>query len=152
MEKATSGRLFYSLYEISLDFDAFPRSDSKFGNTCHMQLISDYFDSEGDLPNLLAGSNADFIYISFPTSFLPAGNEIDTRTKIEDVLNTTLTEHKTGRCIGSAFGTLNNYIDFIIFDGSESLEVLVDAIKNTELPEDTEIHYWEAQNETVIRL
>lgn len=136
----------YSLYEINLDINAFPRSDTKFGNTCHMQLIGDYFDSESDLPNLLAGSHADYVYISFPTSFLPKGREIDTRTEIEDKLNQLLKENKTGRCIGSAFGSVKNYIDFIIFNGHESLEILINGMLNSGLPPGSELHYWAAEN------
>ena len=136
----------YSLYEINHDIQAFPRSDTKFGNTCHMQLIGDYFDSESDLPNLLAGSNAEYVYLSFPTSFLPSGDEIDSRTKIEDTLNELLKDNKTGRCIGSAYGSIKNYIDFIIFDGHQSLEILLDGMLSCDLPEGSEINYWAAEN------
>lgn len=136
----------YSLYEMNLDMNAFPRSDTKFGNTCHMQLVGDYFDSQSDLPNLLAGSHADYVYISFSTAFLPKGDEIEKRTQIEDTLNLLLKDNKTGRCIGSAFGTAKNYIDFIIFDGHESLEILLNGMLNCELPTGSEVHYWAAEN------
>ncbi|MCM8528874.1 MAG: hypothetical protein NE327_20290 [Lentisphaeraceae bacterium] len=136
----------YSLYEINLSPDAFPRSDTKFGNTCNMQLVGDYFETKGDLPNLLAGSQAEYVYLSFPTCFLPSGDEINARTKIEDELNQLLIENKTGRCIGSAFGSENNYIDFIIFDGIESLEILINGILNCNLPTGSEVHFWAAEN------
>ena len=137
----------YSLYEISLSSESFPRSDTKFGNTCNMQLIGDYFDSKGDLPNLLAGSHAEYVYISFPTSSLTPGEEISERTKIEDALNRLLIESKNGRCIGSAFGNDKNYLDFIIFDGCESLEILLNGMLNCKLPEGSEIHYWAREKE-----
>lgn len=136
----------YSLYEINLSPDEFPRSDTKFGNTCNMQLVGDYFESRGDHPNLLAGSHADYVYISFPTCLLPAGEEINFRTEIEDELNKLLIENKTGRCIGSAFGSEKNYLDFIIFDGSQSLEILINGTLNSKIPSGCEVHFWASEN------
>ena len=142
----------YSLYEINLDDDDFPRSDTKFGNTCHMQLVGDFFDTRSEMPNLLAGSLADYVYVTIPTGFLPIGDEINARTKIEDKLNKLLRENKSGRSIGSAFGTVSNYLDFIIFDGDESLELLLNGMISCELPAGCELHYWAAENEDVFSI
>ena len=110
-----------------------------------MQLIGDFYDSSGDLPNLLSGSHADFIFISFPSSILPEGNEIEARKRIETIIDTDLKEHSAGRSIGSAFGVDKNYLDFILFDGHQSIEIIINAMKTANLPQGSEIHYWAAE-------
>ena len=136
----------YSLYEIEPGKGIFKRSDVKFGNTCHMQLIGEYYETQGNMPNVLSGSHAEFVFISFPSTVLPEGEEIEKRNEIEKYINQILQENSTGRSIGSAFGINHNYLDFILFDGDESLEILLNAMNGAGLPAGSEIHYWTSEN------
>ena len=142
----------YSLYEIEPGKGVFRRADVKVGNTCHMQLISEYYNNSGDMPDFLSGSHAEFVFISFSSDFLPEGKEIETRNSIEEAIDKILRENSTGRSIGSAFGFEKNYLDFILFDGDESLETLLNAMHSAGLPEDSEISFWATEKTDVFNL
>ena len=142
----------YSYYEISEDIADFPRSDTLSGNTCHMQLVNEFIESEGDLPDLLTGSHADFVYIQFPASFLNPGEEIELRDMIEQNINKFLNDDESGHSIGSATGRECIYLDFIIFDGLKSIEVMLEAMLESQLPEGSSIHYWAAEKKEVFNI
>ena len=142
----------YSFYEISSELGDFPRSDTLRGNTCHMQLVNEFMEFVGDLPDLLSGSHADFVYVQFPASFLNTGEEIQLRDLIEQKINKALNDDESGHSIGSSSGTEYVYLDFIIFDGQQSIEAMLEGMKECQLPEGSSINYWAAEKKEVFKI
>lgn len=142
----------YSFYEIIEELGDFPRSDTRSGNTCHMQLVNEFMEFGGDLPDLLSGSHADFVYVQFPASFLNPGEEVQLRDMIEQKINKALNDDESGHSIGSASGSKNIYLDFIIFGGLQSIEAILEAMKKCQLPKGSSIHYWAIEKKEVFSI
>jgi hypothetical protein len=94
------------------------------------------------LSDPLAGSGADYIFVSFDKSILPEKGEVAARDEIEDALGDALKAAFSGRVLGGAMGSNRAYIDLMLYDGSTSLEIVHRMLIEKKLPVGTEIHFF----------
>lgn len=118
------------------------RGDILFGSTCNFGIVKEFCNCDGDLPDPLAGFGADFVYVEFSSSVLPDGREVDFRADIADEIGDLLKSAKIGRHIGGAFGAINSYIDFLLFDTQAGLEVIRSEMMKRNLPDGVAIHFF----------
>lgn len=131
-----------TVYEFNAPHPRQLRGDVLVGTTVHLPLLQDYLGSEGQLEDPLAGTGADFVFVAFPASFLPEGNQTDARAVVEEALEQALTEAQSGRLLGGALGQQNAYIDLLLFDGARSLDLVAQVLRKQSLPAGTTIHYF----------
>ena len=132
----------YFSYQLKEAESEFPRSDAYVGSTCHFPLIKDYFRAEGELDDPLEGSYAEYVFIRLDNSLLPEGEEVNFRANIEDKIEAVLLAEKSGRSFGGSQGREYAYIDFLLFDGQNSIDLLLQEMKAAGLPGGTTLHYW----------
>jgi hypothetical protein len=112
------------------------RRDIIAGTTCQIVLIAE--SESGHLEaDPLEGTGAEYVYVAFPASHLPVGNEVAARAEIEEALDSALTSAAAGRVLGGALGLDHAYIDILIFDGRRSLEIIEGTLKPRALPAGT---------------
>jgi hypothetical protein len=131
-----------STYRINDDESSYPRSDVFVGSSTNISLIREFIKANGQLPDPLAGTGADFIYVAFPATHLPKGEEVAVRGRIEDALGESLRSAASGRLIGGAMGRRNAYIDLLVFDGNKSLELVREVLLRERLPRGTTINFF----------
>jgi len=133
-----------TLYQFQPDAEpaTIRRGDVLFGSTCNFGIINEYFSFGGNLPDPLAGCGADFVYIEFSSSILPEGREVDFRADIADEIGDLLKSEKIGRHIGGAFGSVNSYIDFLLFDTQAGLQLIRSEMVKRNLPDGVAIHFF----------
>jgi len=131
-----------TLYQMKQPHQRFLRGDVIVGTTMHSRLIQEYLEAEGELADPLAGTGADYVFISIDANFLPAGKQTDARGIIEDALAEALKRDSNGRLLGGALGTQNAYIDLLLFDGQTSIETVRKVLSDQKLPEGTSINYF----------
>ncbi len=133
----------YTLFSIKEpQAGAFPRSDVLTQSTANPGLFREYMKAEGELPDPLAGTGADYLYVSIPRDYFPAGKETDFRGEIEEALDTALKTARSGRCIGGAFGTINGYVDLLVFDGARSTDLIQQTLHQFTLPRGAMIEFF----------
>lgn len=125
----------YSAYQLPNPSHDFPRADTIAGSTCNMHLVSDYFNSQGEMEDPLDESGAQFIYLTINPAIFPDGQQVEVRGRIEDALQDVLSSNLSGRVFGGALGLSAAYIDLVIFDGNESLRLIEQAMDEQELSE-----------------
>lgn len=130
------------VYQMNERHTRFVRGDVVGGTTAHPRLIKDYFEAEGEMEDPLAGTGADFVFVTFGTRILPRGGEVDARAKIEDALDSGLKASGSGRLLGGALGTSNAYIDLLLFDGADSIEIVRRVLREQGLPSGSSINYF----------
>lgn len=112
-------------YSVPEPKDGYPRSDTIAGATCHFPLVGEFMEQEGLLDNdPLSGTGAHFLYLSIDATDFPEDDEVEYRVKIEEHLNDILIENGAGRILGGATGYANAYIDLVIFDGQDALDLI----------------------------
>jgi hypothetical protein len=131
-----------ALYRCKQPNTRFLRGDIVIGQTAQMKLINEYLRAEGKLKDPLAGTGADYVFVSFDVGFLPEGKQVDARGAIEDALDAALKAGHQGRILGGAMGTKSAYIDLLVYDGVASLEVVKQVVKERKLPKGTGIHFF----------
>ena len=131
-----------SLYKVPEIAESFPRSDTLFGSTVNFSVIGEHLNSMGETPDLLEGTGADFVYVSFDSSILPDGAQVDFRANIADTIEPLLQAEAVGMHLGGAFGAINSYIDFLLFDTQRGMEIIVDSLKEQGLPVGTSIEFF----------
>lgn len=129
----------YSIKDVEGDF---PRSDIFTLSTAVPQLFTEYMDANGEIPDPLKGSGADYIYISIAKDFFPIGEEVAKRGQIEDALEAALSPIHAGRIVGGAFGSQYGYIDLLVFNGERSLAVIQNTLRAQKVPAGTMIEFF----------
>ncbi|HEX2855553.1 MAG TPA: hypothetical protein VHO24_20120 [Opitutaceae bacterium] len=120
----------------------FPRGDIRTQTTCVSRLVADFMNAAGEFDDPLAGSGADYVYVSIAASFFPPGDEVTRRGEIEEAVEAALKKIQGGRWIGGALGTERGYCDFLIFDGKRSLTAIQKALASREVPAGTMIEFF----------
>jgi hypothetical protein len=120
----------------------YPRDDVFVGSTVLYDLILDYYDAEGDLEDPLAGTGADYVFVSMDAQWFPEGQQMETRDVIENALAEALKSGQTGRVLGGAFGTHFVYLDLMLFDGQNSIRVIEQVLREQNLPGGTAINFF----------
>lgn len=132
----------WTLYKIKDVEDAFPRSDLFSLSTAVPRLFHDYMQAKGDLPDPLADTGADYVYVSVARDFFPQGGEVAKRGEIEDALEAALKAINGGRVVGGGLGRERGYSDLLIFDGKRSLDAIQQALRWQNVPAGTMIEFF----------
>jgi hypothetical protein len=140
-KKLPPGEQFF-VFELKQPHDRFLRSDIIVGNTVHPRLVTEYLHAEGRLEDPLCGTGADYVFVSFDSAILPAGQQTDARARIEEALEAALQNANSGRVLGAAFGTRFAYIDLLLYDGTNSLEIVKPVLSEQGLPPGTAINFF----------
>lgn len=119
--------------------DDFPRGDVTTWTTRVPSLIHELFDTEGKPADLIAGSGADFVFVTVPKEMLPKGGEADARYEIEESFENALLSAQSGTVIGGSLGPNGGYIDLLIFDGSRSLEIITSVMRQIGMPKEASV-------------
>ena len=122
--------------------DRFPRGDITFGQTTHQRLLEDYLEAEGQLDDPLAGTGADYIYVTVSIEHLPKGKEVDARAKFEDAIESVLQAEGLGRRLGGATGSRFGYIDLLIFDAERSVAAIERILRAKNSPPGMHLSYF----------
>ena len=122
--------------------DRFARGDVAFGSTMHVPLLNDYLGAEGNLEDPLAGTGADYVYLTLSIEYLPRGEEVDARAVFEDALDARLRAEGLGRLLGGATGSRFGYIDLLIFDGERSVAAIERILGEKKAPGGMHLSYF----------
>jgi hypothetical protein len=76
-----------TLYRCENPHTRFLRGDIAIGQTRQPRLINEYLQAEGRLKDPLAGTGAEYVFVSFDQGILPKGKQVDARGAIEDALD-----------------------------------------------------------------
>jgi hypothetical protein len=131
-----------TLYKCRGPHLRFRRGDTIIGTSRHAGLVNEYLRCEGQLADPLAGTGADYVFVSFDVKFLPQGRQVDVRGKIEDALDGALREVNSGRLLGGALGARFGYVDLLLYDGASSIEIVRRVLKQQNLPSGTTINFF----------
>lgn len=123
----------YASYQLPETYPG-PRGDTIIGTTLIPNQIIDFILEEGELEsNVLRETNADLAYIAFDADSLPDGEQSIARGELEDAIEEALQKHDSGRVLGGAHGTQHAYIDLLIFDGNQTLELVQQQIERLQI-------------------
>ncbi len=131
----------------------FLRDDIITGSTMHPNLLTEYYRAEGQLEDPLAGTGADYVFVTIDCAFFRKVEElVNERTAIEESLNQALKKARSGRLLGGAFGSQFAYIDLLLFDGNNSLGIVQSVLREHNLPSGTAINFFarEKQGRSVV--
>jgi hypothetical protein len=140
-KKGAPGGL-WTVYRFETERADQPRGDIVIGSSGMMALINEFLEAKGELPDPLAGTGADYLYVALDAGTLPEGGEVAARGKIEDALVAALEPAASGRLIGGALGRRFAYIDMLLFDGADSLSIVRDTLRDLRLPRGTSLNFF----------
>ena len=135
-KKGSPGETWTSFHLESPSDSSALRQDIIAGTTCQIVLIAESETGHLD-PDPLEGSGAEYLYLAFPASHLPKGNEVSARAELEEALDAALAAARSGRVLGGALGLKHAYVDVVIFDGARSIDLIEATLKPFNLPEGT---------------
>lgn len=123
------------------ELNAKPRGDTIAGTSLCMGPLKAFWDDAAKVEDPFEGCGADWIFLSFNTAFLPEGDEINGREDIAEAIEKALSDESAGRYLGGAIGRQQTYLDFLIYDGARSLELIRACARALDLPADTSMTY-----------
>jgi len=132
----------WSIYSFEEEYADRPRGDVYVVKTCATALIGDFGKAAGKLPDPLAGTGADYVYVALEAGILPNGKEADGRAEFEDALASVLEPAASGRLLGGAMGRRLAYIDLLLYDGSVSVGLVLETLRKLRLPSGTSVNYF----------
>lgn len=134
----------YLSYRIKPQEDERLRGDVFAGTTRYLGLLNRYSKSEGPCEHPFPGVGVDYVFIPISASYFPKGDEINARGIIEDDILAALEAENAGTTLGGASGHEYLYLDFAIYDGERSLEIIKAVLKKHKVPKKTKIHFFTA--------
>jgi hypothetical protein len=141
------------VYEPKERHRRFLRGDTVVGSTVHPRIVFDYLDAEGRPDDPLAGTGADFVFVAFSHRRIPQGEEAHARGAIQDALDEALEPAHAGRALGGAHGVEHAYIDLLLYDGANSIEIVRRVLRQQDLPPGATINYFAKEKaDRVVRL
>ncbi len=132
----------YSSYELKEQGSEYLRGDTLAGSSRYFGLIGDFLDAHGPCDHPFPGVGVDYVFVSVPTSHFPKGKQIDARTLIEDEIVEAFEAAGAGISLGGASGHQNCYLDFAIYDGEISLNIMKAILRKHRVPKETRIHFF----------
>jgi hypothetical protein len=129
-------------YEREDPQNRFPRDDVALGYTTLYELIADYYKAEGNLEDPLAGTGADYVFVSIDVHLFPEGQRMETIGAVESALSAALNPEQSGRVLGWAFGPQFACLDLMVFDGQNSIQIVERVLREQNLPAGTAINFF----------
>ena len=121
-----------------------PRFDTVSGMSLCWRPLREFLNNPQEATDPFVECGAEWIYLSFETNHLPQGKEVDTRYDYGEAIGAALEQENAGKDLGGAIGTGRTYLDFVIYDGSRSMEIIREAARAAGLPADTLVEYLDA--------
>jgi hypothetical protein len=131
----------YMSYTVNAQDAAWLRGDTVAGTTRCFRLLREYLEAKGPCEHPCPGIGLDYVFVSIPTSHFPKGEEVSARGTIEDEIIDGLEAEASGISLGGATGRKNCYMDFAIYDGERSLDLIRGILRKHGLPRETAIHF-----------
>jgi len=129
-------------YQMNEPHSRFRRGDIITGTTVNPILLREFLQSDDKLEDPLFNTGADFVFVQFPSEILPGGKQIEKRAQIENALEAALASDAAGQLIGGALGTQFAYIDLLLLDGANSLDIVQKVLRECTLPKGTSIEFY----------
>lgn len=143
----------YFSYQLNPQDTHWLRGDTVAGTTRCFRLLGDYLEAKGPCDHPFPGVGLDYVFVSVPTSHFPDGEEVNFRGALEDEIAGALEADAAGISFGGATGTRNCYLDFAIYDGDRSLDIIKTILRRNSLPGQTRIHFFTSDRaKEVIRI
>lgn len=142
----------WSSYHLEESGTEWLRHDIVAGSARYFRLVGNYSDAHGPCEHPLPELGVDYVFVAVQTSHFPRGSEVDGRSKIEDVIIDALERTGSGISIGGATGFINCYMDFMIYDGENSLKIVKETLRKHKVPRDTKIHFFTSDRATEVIL
>lgn len=131
----------YQVYELQSEIDC-PRGDTVVGNTVIRSVIEEFFTGRGKPEeDRLQDSGARLAYLAIDGSVFPDGQQSDVRGRIEDAIDEALKAKQSGRVLGGAFGQRQSYVDLLLVDGNDSVNVVENELDRLKIP-DAQVHFF----------
>jgi len=116
------------------------------GGTCGcLRVLGSFFRDPKAFEDPFLEMGAAWVYLSFPSSVLPKGGEVDAREKMADVIIPELEEGQHGIPFGGAIGDRLAYMDFLIFDGERSIARIREAARQAGMPAETRLEFLDSR-------
>lgn len=127
-------------YETEERSDHAFRADIVTGSTCLFSVVQDVVDGHLE-EDPFEGTGAALVYVVLPRSVLTPGKEVDSRGEFEDAIAAELAPD-SGKILGGSIGYDHAYIDLLLFDGKDSLEIVKKALRSKGLGRGTSIEFF----------
>jgi hypothetical protein len=121
------------------------RFDTISGTTVCWKTLRDFLDDPDSFVDPFAELAAEWVYLSFPSSVLPKGKEVDTREMMAEAIVKPLTQKRSGTLLGGAIGHERVYIDLLLFDGERSLQLIREAARSAGFPAETRLEFLDSK-------
>lgn len=122
-----------------------PRFDTISGMSGCWPTLLNFLEDPDQFADPFREFHAEWVYLSFPTSILPRGSEVDARETMAEAIADALAAEHGGIMLGGSLGTNRACIDLLIFDGQRSQQIIRDAARKAGLPADTRLEYLDAK-------
>lgn len=123
-----------------------PRLDTIAGTSRGWKMLRTYLDKPDGFTDPFREANAEWVYLSFPSSLLPDGRQVDARGEMEEIIEAALAGERSGIPLGGAIGNRNAYLDFLIFDGERSLALIREAARKAGVPAETRLEFLDSRS------
>ncbi|WP_411846802.1 hypothetical protein AAFN60_04550 [Roseibacillus persicicus] len=123
----------YTGYQFKNPQENAPRKDMVTLTTQNPSVTLDYYEADGALDNPIPNTGASYQFIQIPITQFPDGEQVDTRAAIEDALQESLDKQHAGRILGGGLGRQYAYIDLLLFDGQNSLDLINESLDRQEV-------------------
>ena len=130
----------YRIPEDKIDLNR-PRLDTISGSSLCFGPLAGFLDNPAAAEDPFCPLGADWIYLSFDSSFFGDRNPVDVRGDIEERIDAQLSAAHAGKHIGGAIGIQRSYIDFLVFDGQRSIDIIRESARAAGMPDDSRIEY-----------
>jgi hypothetical protein len=122
------------------------RFDTIAGTSRGWEVLCSYFEETDGFSDPFRKVGAGWVYLTFPSSMLPAGRQVDARGEIEEAIEDALAAERSGLSLGGAIGTRHAYLDFLVFDGERSLAIIREAARNAGVPAETRLEFLDSRS------
>ena len=135
----TIGEL-WSGYQMKAPCDDHLRTDVIAGSTCHMGLNNEYLRDPGQMEDPIQDVGAQYVFVRFPVHNLDDGKQSDQRGELEEKIEAALSTANAGILLGGAIGTVNTYMDWLLYDAPAGIKIIRDSLKNEPRAKGFSIH------------
>jgi len=125
------------------------RFDTISGVTVCWKTLKSFLDRPDSFTDPFVELSAEWVYLSFPSSVLPKGKEVDTREMMAEAIVQPLTREQSGILLGGAIGYKRTYIDLLLFDGERSLKLIREAARSAGFPTNTRLEFLDSKKREI---
>ncbi|WP_193214477.1 hypothetical protein [Luteolibacter marinus] len=125
------------------------RLDTIAGTCGCWPVLSAYLRDPADFEDPFRELGASWIYLTVPTSSLPEDRLVESREEMAEIIHSSLAMGRHGIPLGGAIGEKSSYLDFLIFDGRRSIEIVQNAARKAGMPADTRLDFLDSRRQSL---